>query len=167
MPEFISVQVKTLRELLSGEYRLQLPWFQRAYAWDTEKAGCLLTHISEAAKAEDPYYLLGTIVVAKEADDTATGLVDGQQRVMTLTILFSVLRDLETDRTRKAEIQSFIASGTYRFEPQEGCADFFNRYVQAGGATTIEVEDDADDLLEAQIRIMENRDHLKVELDEH
>ena len=65
VPEFISVQVTTLRELLSGDCRLQLPWFQRAYAWDTEKAGCLLTHVSEAAKSEDPYYLLGTIVIAK------------------------------------------------------------------------------------------------------
>ncbi len=166
--EFISVKVQTLRELFSGDYRFRLPWFQRAYAWATEDVGLLLTHVSEAAtnKPADTHYLLGTIVIANEPGDKWTDIVDGQQRIMTLTILFSVLRDLEFDPVRKAEIQSFIAGDTYRFVPQDGCADFFNRYVQAGSATTIEMEEDADDILGAQSNIMENREFLKEQFTE-
>lgn len=168
MPEFISLDVTTLRQLLSGSYRFQLPWFQRAYAWNTDEVGRLLTQIWEAAssKPQDPYYLLGTIVIGKEPADPTTDIVDGQQRIMTLTILFSVLRDLETDRARKGEIQMLIAGDTHRFVPQDGCADFYNRYVQAGGATTIEVDEDTEELLSPEIKIMENRDHLKEQLAE-
>ncbi len=163
MQEFISVKVQTLREVFSGESRFCLPWFQRAYAWATEDVRLLLTHVSEAAtnKPADTHYLLGTIVIANEPGEKWTDIVDGQQRIMTLTILFSVLRDLELNPVRKAEIQSFIAGDTYRFVPQDGCADFFNRYVQAGSATTIEMEEDADDILGAQSNIMANREFLK------
>lgn len=166
MAEFISAKVVTIRELFSGEYRFQLPWFQRAYAWDSAEAGRLLTHVLEASRngnGQNPYFL-GTLVVARGASGPETALIDGQQRIMTLTILFSVLRDLEGAPAEKAGIQSFISGESLRFEPQEGCASFCRRYVQMPGATLLPYEDDTEELSEAEANILENRDHLREQL---
>lgn len=168
MPEFISVKTQRLRDVFSGDVRFQLPWFQRAYAWTMEEAGCLLSHVWDAAngKAADTSYLLGTIVVARQHDEPLFDLVDGQQRIMTLTVLFAVLRDYEDDPARRAEIGRFIGKKPYIFEAQDGCAAFLDRYVQANEATRREVDEDTDDLLFAEVRIQENRDHLRSRVEE-
>ena len=46
-------------------------------------------------------YFLGSIVLVKTPGESEARVVDGQQRLTTLTILFSVLRDL----TENAELQ--------------------------------------------------------------
>jgi hypothetical protein len=163
VPEFVSVEVRTLRELFSGAYRFELPWFQRAYAWDAEEVGRLLTHVSEAAESpiDNPNYLLGTLVIAKEPGDPATALIDGQQRIMTLTIIAAVLRDLEADAAYRAEIQGFIAGRDRHFRPQEGCAGFCLDYVQSEGATLVDYEDDRSELSDAENNILENRNYIK------
>jgi hypothetical protein len=164
--EFISARVVTLRELFSGQFQFQLPWFQRAYAWDSLEAGRLLTHVLEASRngnGQHPYFL-GTLVMARSPSGPETALIDGQQRIMTLTILFAVLRDLESEPSAKVEMQALIAGDTLRFEPQEGCADFCRRFVQTPEATLKPFEDDPEELSEAEANILENRDYLKEQL---
>ena len=163
MRDFIWVRVLSLRELFSGEFEFRLPWFQRAYAWRPGEVGRLFNDIVEAMRqsGEDRHYYLGNIMLAKARDNADTALVDGHQRVMTFTILFAVLRDLAHSPTAKAAFDLFIKGSAYRLQPQEALADFVERYVQAPGATQVEIEEEPKELSETERNIIDNREHLK------
>lgn len=86
----------------------QMPIYQRPYSWDKERVEQLWYDILEAYKNNtddenvDPNYFLGSVVVVKK--ENGYEVVDGQQRLTTLTILFCTLRDLElglTDKQKK------------------------------------------------------------------
>lgn len=98
-----------ISELFSDPFRYTVPPYQRRYSWTTKEAGQLLDDIllalgdgNELAEAD---YFLGTILLTDAGGqaDWRNGLpsvprtleiVDGQQRLITLTILIAVLRDL-------------------------------------------------------------------------
>lgn len=77
----------------------KMPIYQRPYAWDKERVEQLWYDILEAYKNNttdenfDKNYFLGSVVVVDKGE--YQDVVDGQQRLTTLTILFCVLRDLE------------------------------------------------------------------------
>ncbi len=162
--EYLSVKVLTVRDLLSGAYVFHLPWFQRAYAWHSSEVGRLLTNILDAMENGSSRYFLGKITLAKKPSDPHTGLVDGHQRVMTLTLLFAVLRDLEEDEQERARLHGFIANQTFHLLAQHSLARFIEQYVQAPGATRQAPENDLLGLSETQRNIIENRDYVRTEL---
>jgi uncharacterized protein with ParB-like and HNH nuclease domain len=90
----------------------QMPIYQRPYSWDKERVEQLWYDILEAYKnnAEDktidPNYFLGSVVVVKKANHYE--VVDGQQRLTTLTILFCTLRDLDLNLIQKNIISNSI-----------------------------------------------------------
>ncbi len=175
----VAVEAMSIGQLLSGEYRFVLPWFQRAYAWPKEQVIGLVEDIVEAMSRPpaERHYPLGTLVLARPEGSLETSIVDGHQRLMTLTILFAVLRDLEVDMALKARLASFIASPdalgrftAYRLTGLGEAAEFLSRMVQVPGATTAderqgeEAHDEAsealDDLSASEQHIVENRDTL-------
>ncbi len=166
MQEFIRVRVVSVKELFSGEFQFSLPWFQRAYAWLPSAVERLLNDILEAMQQppEKRHYFLGNIMLAKEPDHPQTALVDGHQRVMTLTILFAVLRDLEADPEHRARLEKMISGPTYRLVPQESLRDFLERHVQLPNATERDPDEDLVLLSETERNIIENRERLKKEL---
>lgn len=165
MSDYISVKILTVRDLLSGTYVFHLPWFQRAYAWHTTEVGRLLTNVADAMQQPtSKRYFLGKIVLAKPRDAVDTALVDGHQRVMTLTLLFAVLRDLESDPDRRRTLQGFIAAPNYLLQSQQANAHFILRFVQEPGSTSLQPDDDLSDLSETQRNIIENRDYLRTTL---
>ena len=79
--------VKTLLE--SSFYRI--PRFQRPYSWDRENVADFW---NDAVTTEDPDYFIGSFVVYRENAATDTLLVvDGQQRITTITLLLAAIRD--------------------------------------------------------------------------
>lgn len=82
-----------LDTIFDGHLIFSIPLFQRPYAWTAEQAGELLNDLLDSMDSEDEYFL-GSIVLIKEDDPLKpeAQVVDGQQRLITLTILFSVLR---------------------------------------------------------------------------
>lgn len=162
--EYLSVKVITLEHLFSDTYHFELPYFQRAYVWRTMEVARLLADISEAMALpqEKRRYFLGKIMLAKKADDPATALVDGHQRVMSLTLLFAVLRDLEDDPPHKAKLSSLVVgtSGP-RLNPPEEQAAFCSKFVQTAGSTHVELDADMADLSETERNIVENRNYLR------
>lgn len=167
MDDFIKVRVVSLRQLFSGEHAFRLPWFQRAYAWQTNEAGRLLTDLFDVAYEEAESrrrYFLGSLMLAKKPGDKTTALVDGHQRVMTLTLLFSVLRDLSKHATSRALLQSFIGGPGYRLQTQDNLAGFCEQYVQASGATLLSPDAEIEALSETERNVIENRDYFVTEL---
>jgi hypothetical protein len=162
--DIISVSVLSLKDLFSDDFHFRLPYFQRAYAWQTEQAGRLLSDIMDAMRRDaNRGYFLGKLMLAKKKDQPDTALVDGHQRVMTLTVLFAVLRDIESDAKRQERLQSFIRGQSLRLSPQEAIANSCERYVQAPGATSVEPEEGYDGMSESEQNLIENRNYLRAE----
>lgn len=166
MHERISVSVVPLKTLFSEAFQFKLPYFQRAYAWQTAEIGRLLTDIVAAMLRDggERGYFLGKLMVAQKKGEAETALVDGHQRVMSLTILFAVLRDLESDPGRQDLLSSFIRGTTLRLTPQDAMAVTCERFVQAPGATSLDPDEDPDALSETERNVIDNRDHLRAEL---
>jgi uncharacterized protein with ParB-like and HNH nuclease domain len=83
-----------LDTIFDGNFFFSVPLFQRSYEWTTEQAGELLNDLVESLDNKSGSYFLGSLVLIKEDNllKPEAQVVDGQQRLITLTILFSVLR---------------------------------------------------------------------------
>lgn len=92
----------TLEDLLSGKKQYQIPLYQRTYSWGEPQFGQLWDDVVDLAEAlvdrADASHFIGSLVLAPSPALSATGVqewlvVDGQQRLTTLTILLAAIRD--------------------------------------------------------------------------
>lgn len=85
----------TIKQLFGNTDSLyQIPRYQRPYSWGDDQLEKLWDDLLEA-KENDPNYFLGSVITAKPEDSSSyLDIVDGQQRLTTLTILLCVFRDL-------------------------------------------------------------------------
>lgn len=68
--------------------RLVIPDYQRNYCWDDKQVNMFWSSLSEIPK--DRVYHLGTIILQKN-NDGSYAIIDGQQRLVTLTLVMSEL----------------------------------------------------------------------------
>jgi uncharacterized protein with ParB-like and HNH nuclease domain len=111
--EIFKPENKSIKQIFGdSDAFYQMPIYQRPYSWDKERVEQLWYDVLEAFKNNsddktvDPNYFLGSVVVVKKANNYE--VVDGQQRLTTLTILFCTLRDLNLDITQKNIISNSI-----------------------------------------------------------
>lgn len=138
-----------IKKIFSDDFVFTIPLYQRAYAWTTEQSEELL---QDLLRAMDDYkdsvedlspYFLGSIVLIKDDDSSMAEVIDGQQRLTTLTMLLSALRSLIKNEYAEG-LTSFlcekgnIITGTpsrYRLRLRERDAQFFQQYIQDEGGT--------------------------------
>jgi len=86
-------EAKTIKKIFgdSDSYYI-IPDYQRPYSWENEQIEQLWDDIVSAMEDGEETYFLGPIILIKTNEGFE--VVDGQQRLTTLTILFCVLRDL-------------------------------------------------------------------------
>jgi hypothetical protein len=83
---------------LSASTSYEVPIYQRAYAWSHDEIEALLDDLFLWAESDDPYYLLGQVIVAPSTGSREWALVDGQQRVTSIyLLLMAIERYLEKD----------------------------------------------------------------------
>lgn len=99
---------KTIRKILSdSDSFYEIPDYQRPYQWEPEQVEQLWDDLyssyeASLRKPETPdAYFLGSIILIKSGDHF--DVVDGQQRLTTLTILLCVVRDLCPDLDKKTQ----------------------------------------------------------------
>ena len=93
---------KTIKDLLVSGHQFEIPRFQRAYSWEKRHYAEFLRDIISNLKVSDgtisanPYFVGTMLFIGNfvDANRNAIKVVDGQQRLTTITILFSVLSDL-------------------------------------------------------------------------
>ncbi len=80
---------------------LKVPLYQRPFAWEVNNVQELFEDIKNTYPNE---YFIGTIVVTNKEDHLE--IVDGQQRLATISLFFIAVRDLfkEIEENRKADI---------------------------------------------------------------
>jgi uncharacterized protein with ParB-like and HNH nuclease domain len=105
-PVSIQGSEKPVAKIFSDDFVFTIPNYQRPYAWTTDEAGELIEDLLIAIEnGEKPVnelnpYFLGSIVLIK-GDGPRSQIVDGQQRLVTLTILLSAIRSLVGDKEAK------------------------------------------------------------------
>lgn len=103
----------TLAGVLEGKKQYQIPLYQRVYSWGKKQLDQLWSDVLELERTldEDPKasHFIGSLVLASSPDFGAIGVnrflvVDGQQRLTTLTLLLAALRDhlIETGHADRA-----------------------------------------------------------------
>ncbi|TWH38198.1 hypothetical protein L612_006600000030 [Rhodococcus rhodochrous J38] len=98
-----------LNKVFCGDYDFHIPEYQRPYAWQVEQAGQLLEDLVEAMdRGGDEPYFLGSIVLVKSPNSARAEVIDGQQRLTTLTILLAVLRDSTTNPELAKQIDAML-----------------------------------------------------------
>ena len=153
MDKILDAKEMPLQKVFSDEFLFTIPSVQRPYSWTTEEAGELLDDLLDfidhqeitkdnISKVGEPYFL-GSIVLIKK-DNNLYEVLDGQQRLTTLTILLAVLRDyLGGDYANS--IKSMLArkgdfllqtKDRYRIELRKRDQPYFQKYIQEDGATT-------------------------------
>ena len=130
-----------LAKIFSSDFDYEIPSFQRPYAWTEEEAGALFDDLYDFFKTEDAeeQYFLGSVVLVKEEDKPHSEVIDGQQRLTTLTILLSAITSKLTGDARD-DFKSYIiepgraASQGLSSKPRlcirKRDNDFFKKYIQ-------------------------------------
>ena len=132
-----------IRKIFSDDFVFTIPLYQRAYSWTTEESEEMLQDLLRAMEGPEetidelsPYFL-GSIVLIK-GDEPDAQVIDGQQRLTTLTMLLSALRSLIKSDYAEG-LTSFlcekgnIVTGTptrYRLTLRKQDAEFFKTYIQ-------------------------------------
>jgi len=128
-----------LLKIFSSDFEYYIPAYQRPYAWTTGEAGVLFDDLYDFYKTEQTdNYFLGTIVLIKEDDKPHADVIDGQQRLTTLTILFAVLSTYLTGDAKAACKNLLQESGNIlagiparpRLHLRKREHDFFKTYIQ-------------------------------------
>ncbi|MDD7339729.1 MAG: DUF262 and DUF1524 domain-containing protein [Eubacteriales bacterium] len=93
----MDAQKGNIYEILNGNKQFLIPVYQRFYSWDIEQCKRLWNDIVEMQKEKKLGHFVGSIVnIAEQAMPTGVQkymIIDGQQRMTTLTLLLLALRD--------------------------------------------------------------------------
>lgn len=136
----ISATEKPLGKVFTSDYQLTIPSFQRAYTWQAENIEQLVNDLQDACADPDTPYFLGSLILVKDGP-TQYQVIDGQQRLISLSIIVSVLRELEDDPDLIDSLNDLILEpgdklrgikAEPRLTLRERDTDFFRMYVQEG-----------------------------------
>lgn len=143
----IEAHERTIGQVFSDTYAFEIPPYQRPYAWEQEQARELLSDLLDAMDniaTSGGVYFLGSIVLIKGPAEPRSLVVDGQQRLTTVTILLSVLRDLSENDEMRIDRRTYVFQkanadkGTqerYRLLLREQDRAFFSKHIQKPEAT--------------------------------
>lgn len=171
----IEAHERTVGQVFSDAYAFEIPPYQRPYAWEEDQTRELLEDLLDAmdnGETSGGVYFLGSIVLIKSPNDPQSKVIDGQQRLTTLTMILSVLRDLTSDTERRIERGRYVyqkadpdlgAHARCRLLLRHQDQVFFQKYIQNPGATN-----DLPlpyNLLESQQRITHNAQYIRRKLE--
>lgn len=174
MPRVLRASAMGLTDLLASHESFHVPEFQRVYGWGEVEIKRLLGDLTTALGAPDQRLFLGTVYLATPEGSVSAQVADGQQRLLTASILYAVARDLSPPQDSEP-LQELVMSPVTdqpRFMPRDRDAAFLRRWVQEPGATlrpfaepsapgdAAQHDDPEAELSESQRNVIANRDML-------
>ena len=117
-----------------------IPRYQRPYAWGIEE----ITEFWEDLITNEEPYFIGSLIfnTEKEKDDGVVDIIDGQQRLLTITILMAAIRDVakvldensaSLFQRQDIAIENWEGKSSYRIKPSESLEQYFSMYIQRVG----------------------------------
>ncbi|MEM1086292.1 MAG: DUF262 domain-containing HNH endonuclease family protein [Pseudomonadota bacterium] len=145
MTDYLRAKEIYLCDLLKPGCELSLPPYQRSYSWETDEAAALLDDLLLALEKSRSHFVGAVVLVELEGEKCL--IVDGQQRLTTLTIMIAALRDMESDETVKARLNEMIGDASaddtaqakpiWRLTLNDLNRSFFCERIQREGATQL------------------------------
>ncbi|KAA8820028.1 GmrSD restriction endonuclease domain-containing protein [Bifidobacterium vespertilionis] len=160
----ISAKELPLGKVFTPDFRFFIPSFQRAYIWKQENILQLVDDLREAAATPETPYFLGSLILVRRGG-TRFDVIDGQQRLISLSIIIAVLRDLERDPEWMGKLDALLVepgdklrgiANEPRLTLRERDADFFRDHVQENNLEPVFDMSDDDLTTGAQRNIMRN-----------
>lgn len=139
-----------LSKIFSSDFMFKIPIYQRNFSWNSDDFNLLFEDIEESMINGQEQYFLGSILLQETKKDSLFEIVDGQQRLTSLTILLAVIRDSIEDEDLKKNIQECIYQkenqlkgipAVMRITPWKDLNNLFSDYVYEPGGTYKFVED--------------------------
>ena len=134
---------RRVEDVFGKDFVFEIPPYQRPYSWTAEQAEELFEDLLRAAEESNPNdpepYFLGSIVLAKEEGDPRSKVIDGQQRLTTLTLLIAALSERLPDGQ---ELRPFVMQAGAKYAGKAAVprltlrpkdAPFFREHVQDSG----------------------------------
>ncbi|MGL6195852.1 MAG: DUF262 domain-containing protein [Thermoguttaceae bacterium] len=87
----MDAQKNSISDIFTGARILDIPFFQRAYVWDKPQWERFLSDMVWISETNAPYFFGSIILKRQTTPDDIKTVVDGQQRLTTLSIFFKVL----------------------------------------------------------------------------
>ena len=112
----LQAYTRSVRDILDLNRKYIIPRFQREYAWGDEELATLWEDIFTSMKNEDrvikenPYFIGSLVLVGDDSKDNEFQIVDGQQRLTTITILLSAISE-----SLKKEGDEKASNATYKY----------------------------------------------------
>ena len=134
----LTAEQQSIFDMFSGKNQYIIPAYQRAYSWGETECKELLDDLKNAyfTNAKDGYFL-GNIVIARSLEDrNRLEVIDGQQRITTLTLLMKVLSKFD-------ETSNDLKNAIYIPEGRRG--DISKRRLE----TNVFIKEDAQALIDA------------------
>lgn len=129
-----------LSKIFSADFEYHIPGYQRPYAWTEEETGILFDDLYEFFQTEAvDNYFLGSIVLIKDENKPYADVIDGQQRLTTLSILFSVMANSFHTETYRNNCKKYLQeegnilegiAAQPRIFLRDWDQDFFSKYIQ-------------------------------------
>lgn len=129
-----------LDKIFSADFEYHIPGYQRPYAWTEVETGVLFDDLYDFFQTEpNDNYFLGSIVLIKEDDKPYAEVIDGQQRLTTLSILFAAMADAFQQSQYKELCLKYLREpgnilvkipSQPRLFLRDREKDFFTKYVQ-------------------------------------
>ena len=152
-----------LLTFLDGTKQFQVPIFQRRYDWKEKECKQLWDDVLRVGENEDiPSYFLGSIVSMQHGIYHASGitqllLIDGQQRLATLSLLLSALGRAIEARSVEISITQRKLENRYLFNADETDKDRYKQLLtQHDKETLIQLLDNKELPANASPRLVEN-----------
>jgi uncharacterized protein with ParB-like and HNH nuclease domain len=131
----------TVKEILFNKFKkYEVPRYQRPYSWADDQ----ITEFWNDLITTDQPYFIGSFIfnIESEKKNGYIEIIDGQQRLLTITIFSAALRDIAKSLDEEVAkhyhrndiiIEDYDRKGhSYRIIPGESTKDFFEQYVQSG-----------------------------------
>jgi len=128
----------TLSEIFFDTKRTyRIPRYQRPYAWTLDQ---VTDFWEDLFQANEPYFFGSFIFnTENEKEFGYVDIIDGQQRLLTMTIMMSVIRDIAKNidkpysdlvQRQDISIEDWEGKSAYRIRPAESLQEYFNKYIQ-------------------------------------
>ena len=144
-------EIKTDKVLVKNIFEsmwFRIPEYQRPYVWGKDQINDLLDDLSFAQQHKpDSEYFLGSLVFQTKPANHSEGqlfeekdILDGQQRLTTLLLIFSVIRCLSNDPDARANCQQLIFQKANKYQKipertriifsiREEAQEFIDKYI--------------------------------------
>lgn len=133
----MKAEERTVSKILTEQICYEIPPYQRPYSWGKENVQELLEDLWEAYSEKDDEYFIGSLITIERKRDRNYEVVDGQQRLTTLNLIFARLRDHIEDEAAQEELGKRILprnvltgeSETPRLVLRKKDQSFFRKYI--------------------------------------